>query len=223
VAGAVLKFGGSLAEEPKGFMRLVEALSSLATRHKLLIVPGGGRFADAVRGYDKELHLSPAVAHRLAILAMDQYGLLLSDKIKNSRPVYTLKEATHTADTGALPILLPSRLIGQRAILPPSWEVTSDSISAYIGRVIKAERLILITDVDGVFTADPKTNPDAKLLREVTLEQLSSFRPRTCVDLYLPRVLEDSNLRCHIVNGKHPNRIRSIMEGRPTVSTEILI
>ncbi|MEM3736901.1 MAG: hypothetical protein QXJ75_02250 [Candidatus Bathyarchaeia archaeon] len=220
---AVLKFGGSLGEETNVLLKLAEKLSDLSTRHRLLVIPGGGRFADAARWYSERLHLSDATSHRIAVVAMDQYGLLLSEKIRNSRMVLTLKEAVHVADSGKLPILLPSRLMRRVTSLPPSWDVTSDSIAAYIARTIKTERLVLITDVDGVFTVEPKLHRDARLLERVTLDLLSNFRPRTCVDSYLPKVLKGSKLRCHIVNGRYPDRVCDILEGRPTVSTEILI
>ena len=76
---AVLKVGGSLAEYPTSLERLCKELAIFAKDHKILVVPGGGRFADVVRGFDKTYCLSSIVAHKMAILAMDQFGLFLSD------------------------------------------------------------------------------------------------------------------------------------------------
>ncbi len=50
--------------------------------------------------------------------------------------------------------------------------LSGDQIAPYIARNLKAKRLILGTDVDGVFTDDPKRNPEAKLLREITSENI---------------------------------------------------
>jgi glutamate 5-kinase len=40
----------------------------------------------------------------------------------------------------------------------------NDNLSSQIARMMKAERLILLTDVDGLFDSDPKQNPDARLI-----------------------------------------------------------
>jgi glutamate 5-kinase len=52
----------------------------------------------------------------------------------------------------------------------------NDSLSAQIARMMNAERLFLLTDVDGLYNADPKINADAKLvphLKRVTAKHLS--------------------------------------------------
>ena len=43
----------------------------------MLVVPGGGPFADAVRAVDEQVGLDDATAHALALRAMDQLGVLL--------------------------------------------------------------------------------------------------------------------------------------------------
>lgn len=44
----------------------------------------------------------------------------------------------------------------------------NDNLSALVGILCGADKLLLLTDQPGLFTADPRTNPDAKLIREVT-------------------------------------------------------
>jgi aspartokinase-like uncharacterized kinase len=56
------------------------------------VVPGGGEFADVVRCLDERFSLTCGVSHRMAILGMDQYGLLLSDLMPNSVTVCKLEE-----------------------------------------------------------------------------------------------------------------------------------
>ena len=93
---AVLKVGGSLAETPESLTRLCQELSVLAKAHKIVVVPGGGKFADTVREFDKTYGLSDVAAHKMAIYAMDQYGLFLSDKIPNSIVTYALEEVINS-------------------------------------------------------------------------------------------------------------------------------
>ncbi len=52
--------------------------------------------------------------------------------------------------------------------LENSWEVTSDSIAVYIAGQLHLEKVILVTDVDGIYTCNPKKHPDAKLIDELS-------------------------------------------------------
>ncbi len=140
---------------------------------KMALVPGGGPFADEIRLQDKRLRLSAEASHRMAILAMDQYGLLLCDLLENAAPSTTLRMAINFARRKRLPVILPSRFLSRPSSLRASWDVTSDSIAAYLAGRLRARRLILITDVDGLFSKDPKTNPNAKLIPRISLEELS--------------------------------------------------
>lgn len=221
MAVTVVKVGGSLLEEPRSLARLCLELEALARAHKILVVPGGSVFADAVRDVDQKVQLSDIVAHKMAILAMDQFGLLLSDIARRARPVYTLTMACKRTRRGILAILLPSRLMVTRDEMKPSWDATSDSIAAYVAQLLHARRIILITDVDGIFTADPKVNPKAKLMKKISTSQLLRWNRRTSVDRFLPRMLE-SGVDCYVVNGKHPERVASILEGNTTIYTRVI-
>ncbi|MFQ6086493.1 MAG: delta 1-pyrroline-5-carboxylate synthetase [Candidatus Bathyarchaeia archaeon] len=219
---AVLKVGGSLAEYPAGLQKLCKELASFAKDHKIIIVPGGGRFADMVRDFDKTYGLSDAVAHEMAVLAMDQFGLFLSDITPNSYVTYSLEELKNSA-MGVLPIFLPSRFMFRRDPLEHSWDVTSDSIAAYIAGVLHAKKLILVTDVDGIFTENPKKSLDARLIAEISANQLLSWNKRTSVDKALPEILLKKKLDCYVVNGKHPKRIRAVLENEKSVYTYITV
>lgn len=217
---ALIKVGGSLSADPQALKSLCQFMGRLAEEYAIVIVPGGGGFADTVRHYDRIYRLPATVTHRMAILAMDQYGLMLSGLAPNSFITYSLREARR-AGRGRLPILLPSRLMFRRDPLENSWRVTSDSIAAYIAAEAGAKRLVLAKDVDGIFTLDPKVDAGASLLKEVSASGLLRER-RHCIDEFLPLVLRERRLDCYVVNGKHPERIRDILEGRGALCTHII-
>src|SRR5262249_60324175 len=73
----VTKVGGSLGAQPASLRRLMRTLATVGRRHWLVVVPGGGSFADEVRRLDRRVHLGDSAAHWMAILAMDQYRYLL--------------------------------------------------------------------------------------------------------------------------------------------------
>ena len=222
----VLKIGGSLGRGD-GLADLCREVSRLAARHPLLVVPGGGAFADAVRDHYSRYSLSETTAHRMALLAMDQYGCLLADLTPGSVPVTDLLSARRAAQAGQAPILLPAALLIQADPLPHSWQVTSDSIAAWVAGLARARRLILLKDVDGLFSADP-ARPGAKLLGELTVAELGgrASLPQEGhvlryggVDPYLPTTLAALDLETWIINGRHPARLAELLETGRTVGT----
>jgi aspartokinase-like uncharacterized kinase len=219
---AVIKIGGSLAEDPQALLALAQKLSELVKTHRIVVVPGGGRFADVVRDFDKHFALSATVSHRMAILAMDQFGLLLSNIVQGSRVFCRSQSAESILRLKRVPIFLPSKLMFEEDPLENSWDVTSDSIAAFLASRLHMSNLILATDVDGIFTKDPKKYSTAKLLKEVTAERLLKMTSRTSVDKRLPRILLENSLNCYVVNGKNPEWLESILSGQHTVCTQIM-
>jgi aspartokinase-like uncharacterized kinase len=217
---AVLKVGGSLAEDPKSLTNLCQELTFIAKSHSIFIVPGGGKFADSIRKFEETYDLSDIVAHKMAILAMDQYGLFLSDITPDSHVSYILEETSNLMN-GKLQIFLPSQLMLREDPLENSWDVTSDTITAYIASKLNVQKLVLVTDVDGIFFEDPKKNSDTKLVKELSAKELQRWNKRTSVDKILPKILLRTKIDCYVVNGKYPERIRLILENKPTICTHI--
>jgi 5-(aminomethyl)-3-furanmethanol phosphate kinase len=216
-----VKVGGSLASHPEKLRALCATLSEVSKKHKLILVPGGGEFADIVRELDNRFSLSPSAAHRMAILGMDQYGFLLSDLTPNSVAVNTLEETTKILDSGKLPVFLPSNLLLSEDPLENSWDVTSDSIAVYLAGQLQSHRVVLVTDVDGIYTSDPKKHPDAKLIKKLSANGLLALNKRTSVDKFLPKLLLNMHIDCFVVNGLFPERFEAILDGQETLCTLI--
>jgi len=217
----VIKVGGSLALQPEKLKNLCKKLSELSERFRLIVVPGGGEFADTVRTLDKRFSLSPATAHQMAILSMDQYGLLLSDLLPKSRVVREFEGLLHSLDFGSLPLFLPSDFLFSDEALENSWDVTSDSIAVYIAHRLHLAQSILVTDVDGIYTCDPKKFREAKLIKRLSARELLKMNKRTGVDRFLPKILLKTQIKCFVVNGFYPQRIENILTGKDTVCTKI--
>lgn len=218
---AVVKVGGSLAVEPERLIVLCAKLSRLAENYELVVVPGGGMFADVVRDSDEHFNLSTEISHRMAILGMDQFGLLLAQITPNSCATYSLDDTRQLSETEVIPILLPSRLMFKEDPLKNSWEVTSDSIAAYIASKLQATKVVLVTDVDGVFTKDPKKYEDAELIEQLSVEELLNLNIRTSIDRFLAKLLLEAPIDCYVVNGKHPERIEAILAEQQAICTLI--
>jgi aspartokinase-like uncharacterized kinase len=219
---AVIKVGGSLAETPEVLLDVCNKLSELAEKNPITVVPGGGRFADVVRDFDQRFSLLPEVSHQMAILGMDQFGLFLSAITPCSIAARKLDDLEKITAEGKVPVFLPFNMILDEDPLENSWDVTSDSIAAYVAKRLGAAKLILVTDVDGILTEDPKKNADAPLIQEVSAAELLELDRRTSVDKFLPKLLLEAGLDCYVVNGNYPARINRILEGRQTICTRIV-
>lgn len=144
-ARVVVKFGGSL-ERHGGFVEICERAGRSLAGEKAVIVPGGGRFADAARICDATWGLRPAASHWMAVLAMDQFGYLLADKIPCALTVRTEEGVAGAHAAGALPVFLPAAWLRDQKEVPESWDVTSDSIACLLAIGLKASRLVLLKD-----------------------------------------------------------------------------
>ncbi len=83
---------------------------------------------------------------------------------------------------------------------------TTDTAAALRANEIHAEVLLKATNVDGIYTADPRTHPEAKLLAEVTYQQMLEQDLRVmdaaaislCRDNHIPIVLFDLRQRGNV-------------------------
>ncbi len=217
----IIKIGGSLALYPAKLKNLCSKLSEATKNNKLVVVPGGGEFADVVREVDKRFKLSAEASHRMAILAMDQYGFLLSDLTKDACVVNKLEDVQRVLNLNKIPVFLPSNLMLNGDPLRNSWDVTSDSIATFIASQLHISKVILVTDVDGVYTCDPKKYSDAKLIERLSAKQLEIMHQRTSVDKFLPYLLSKLQIQCVVVNGLYPERVEAVLERQKAICTLI--
>ncbi|MGZ4850688.1 MAG: amino acid kinase family protein, partial [Candidatus Bathyarchaeia archaeon] len=144
-----------------------------------------------------------------------------SDLIKGSQLIDQFDELKNIFSLHKLPILLPSNFMSKNNPLENSWNVTSDSIAVYIANQLRIKKVILITDVDGIFAHDPKKDSDAKLIGEMSSKQLEAISERTSVDSFLPKLLSKMQIACFVVNGLFPERVEDILDERNGVYTRI--
>jgi aspartokinase-like uncharacterized kinase len=195
----VLKIGGSLFDSGR------ELLKQVAKGERdVLVVPGGGAFADKVRDVYGTRTLSDDAAHWMALLAMDQYGYFLSDG--------TGIPLADTINGKGTRIALAYEILRKDDALPHSWDVTSDTIAAWMA-VKTGARLIKATDVDGIFR-------DGQLLTSVCASELQT-RGETCVDRALPGFLIEHCMDAIVVNGRCVPRVLAAIRREKTTGTMI--
>lgn len=146
---AVVKLGGSLLRHPPLHAAALQAVAAVASSDRLVIVPGGGPFADTVRALDGQLSIGDDIAHWLAIRAMDAHAELASARLTDGMLVESPAAIHMALDTDRIPVLAPSRWLRERDPLPHSWDVTSDSIAAWVAGELCSPRVVLLKAVGG--------------------------------------------------------------------------
>lgn len=196
---AVVKVGGSLL--PGGTPRtLVEALADLAGAYHLVVVPGGGLFADAVREAGARHAPGDSASHWMAILAMDQHAHLLAAMSPRASLCVAPEECAATCSERGLAILAPYAWLRAADPLPHGWHVTSDSLAAWIAFRLHAPRLLLLKALDGL--------TDGQDLRAEA--GVAEAAAAGIVDAHLPQALAPG-LECWILNGRRPERVRDLL------------
>lgn len=140
----VVKIGGGVLAHPDRFEAALDVIREAGRDRRLLIVPGGGPFADTVRDVDRRFRLPDDVTHWMAILAMDQYAHFLHSRLAGSAVVSGPDEIAAALDAGHVPVLAPSGWLRAADPLPHTWDVTSDSIAAWVAGEVGAPRLVLV-------------------------------------------------------------------------------
>jgi 5-(aminomethyl)-3-furanmethanol phosphate kinase len=186
---AIVKLGGAQARSGR-LGAWLDAISAEAGR--VVLVPGGGPFAEIVRATQAEIGFDDDAAHEMAMMAMRQFGRALA----SLRPGFEVADS-EAALIGALarrcvPIWAPEPM-ALAAGLPASWELTSDSLAAWLAGRLGAERLVLVKHGAAA--------PAAELVR------------RGVVDRLFPAYLADSRARAFLASPDKPERLSEGLDG----------
>ncbi len=145
----VVKVGGGLTAIPGALETACTAIVRLARTTPVIVLPGGGPLADAVRELQRRVAASDDAAHWMAILAMDQFAHVLAERIAQAVLIEEPGGLGAVLDSGGIPVLAVYRWMRAADVLPHSWDVTSDSIAAFVAGAVDAQRLVLIKPVGG--------------------------------------------------------------------------
>lgn len=219
----MIKLGGHLifGEEPD--RALLNKYASFLGRilekaTKTVIVVGGGEISRTYIKAARELGANEAVCDELGIMVSRINAYLLLNSLRDlaypSVPT-SLKELRDFTATKKL-VVVGGFQPGQSTM----------AVAALAAETIGAEKLIVATDVDGIYTKDPKKSTDAKLIPRTTFGELRKILEGSheageykLIDEIALKVLERSRIVCVYVNGKEPSNVEKAIRGEKIGTT----
>jgi 5-(aminomethyl)-3-furanmethanol phosphate kinase len=140
-SATIVKLGGSLANTPQCGAWL-EALAAWGGPG--ILVPGGGPFADCVRAAQGAMGFDDLAAHRMALIAMGQFGIAIAAYSDAFALAASRAELDSALSVGEIPVWLPEKMVLGASDVPRCWEMTSDSLAAWLALTYGARRLLLV-------------------------------------------------------------------------------
>jgi len=213
----VVRIGGSVVASPPTaeiiaeYAELLERLEK--QKHKLVVVVGGGSVARDFIELAQDLSLNETGQDKVAIsvsrLFAQLFVLKLGDLSSNFVP-RTVDEAVKLFGRGKIVIM--------GGVKPG---MTTDTVSAMIAEKIAADLLVKASDVDGVYTKDPKKYDDAEKIDHLSFDDLGALfeldEHRAGINQILDptavRVLQKCRIRMIVVNGFKPENVSLALKG----------
>ncbi|QFY44328.1 amino acid kinase [Candidatus Methylospira mobilis] len=189
----VIKLGGSLLNT-----EVLPFWLKAVAHANAVIVPGGGAFADTVRVMQQRWGFGEQAAHDMAILSMQQYGRMLGDMA--GLPVFKKTGRFQPPHDRAV-VWLPDPDALNQAGVPVSWQVTSDSLAAWLAGQLHAEHLMLVKSTRLPFADDIGKSG---LPVRVPVE-------RGWIDEAFPRFIEHASFKVWLCCASEHARVRELM------------
>jgi molybdenum storage protein len=202
---------------------LMEEIGELSKQHKILVVTGGGVRVRHVLDIGIDLGIPTGVLAELASKISEQNAIMVTLLLSRwgGTRVHTsdLLELPTMMNLGLLPVIHGTPPYGLYEHPPEVGRIPphrTDTGALLIAEVLGAKSCILLKDVDGLFTADPKVNPEATLIEEIGNDELIR---RDMEDLVVERKMLDilrnaKNVReVKIVNGHTPGTLTKAIRG----------
>lgn len=222
----VVKVGGrSVMDQGRDvLMPLVDVMGEILDHHKLILGCGGGARTRHVFSIGVDLGLPTGVlaqlsiadalgnAHILGTLLAPHGVVAIPPEIFGHLLPFFLRAAPGVIMNGDPPYQIWEHPPGIGRIPPHRTDAGSYLVAECFG----CETFTLVKDVDGLYTADPKTNADAEMIPQISVAELREMDLETLpFDEVLLTLLERARLvkRFQLVNGKNPDLLRQAIEG----------
>lgn len=168
-----------------------------------------------------------------------QYSHTVAQILLTAEDIYDSRRSSHVHDTltrllqwNALPIINENDAVATDEIGIQTTIGENDSLSAIVAKLVEADLLVLLSDIEGLYTADPKRNPNAELIplvKDITPEILalaggagsSLGTGGMATKLKAAQIATDAGVDMVITNGETPEKLYDLFDGK-TVGTRFV-
>jgi uridylate kinase len=214
----VLSIGGSCVNpEGKPDVEFVKSISALIRKSsdKFGILVGGGRTARDYASAARALGASEFDADEIAIMSTRQNAMLIVQGMKDI--AYPLALADFIEAKKAL--ATDARVVVMGGTIPG---ITTDTDAVLLAEAIGAKKLINISNVSGIYNADPKKDPKAKKFDKMTYDELATLGTANdkrmagtnfVFDMLACKLISRSKVEAHFVS-KDMKEIENAINGK---------
>lgn len=209
----VYSLGGSIlaGRDAKSLQEYADALKQLSQEHKIFVVVGGGRIAREYIEKARTLGASELFCDQIGIGATKLNSMLLVAALGDSAPEEIPSSYSEAAEDNHRIVVMGGLAPGQ----------TTDAVSAMLAERVHANKLIIATSVDGVYTADPEKDPSAEKIKVMTpralvrmaMETEMKAGSRSPIDPLAAKIIERSRIPTAVVLGSVIENLKKGISG----------
>jgi len=213
----VISIGGSLLTKElayEHFSRYADVIKELAKRHDIVVVCGGGKTAREFRDIAK--NASREERDFIGIMATHMNAATLASVI--GKDAYLIKWKPLKDALKEL-----KKMFGKKIIVAGGYDVgtSTDYDAAIFAKIIEADLVINATNVDGVYSDDPKKNPNAEKFDNLTHEKFMKIIGKLeqtpgeyrLFDLKGAKLLKEIKAKLVIIDGSNTEEIIEAVKG----------
>lgn len=220
----VAAIGGSILIQEfdsKKFKEYAEILKSLSEEHELFIVVGGGKPAREYIKVVRDLECGEAKCDDIGIEVTRINAKLLLSALENKayqKVPHNFQEALEYSSSGKIVVMGGTE---------PAH--STDAVAAILAEYVKADLLVNLTSVDGMYNKDPNKFSDAELINEITASDMMEFIKGKDVkagtyeffDMTAIQMIKRSSLETVICNGDNPKNLIKAINGEK-IGTKVI-
>ena len=217
----VVSIGGSIlvpGENDSDFIgKLASMLSEIKNEVQIAIVCGGGKTARYYANIAKD-HGGDTYSQDIVGIGATRLNAQLLSLALGEMPDKVPEDPEELASNSK-----PGRIVVMGGTVPGH---TTDAVSAMVAKALGADRIVNATSVDAVYTDDPRTNPDAEKILDMTIQDLENIvykehgASRSSVfDPLGVQIAKENRIDILIVEGRNLDELRNAIVGNDIKGT----
>ncbi len=213
----VISLGGSLITPKDDFLeKVADFIKKTSKKIDLYVVVGGGKIAKNYIKVARKFCNDERFLDKIGIAATRLNAFLLASFFKKTIP-YTVKKAS----TMQPPVIMGGTTPGH----------STDAVAAMLAKKVKADLLVIATDVDGIYDKDPKKYRNAKKFDKIKIDDLIKIvgnkwkkaGEKIVVDAIACKIIKKEKIRAVVLNGKDLKQLENAIYGKKFNGTIIEI